>query len=109
MESIQEDKDKRKNVETEKNNENMCEISEFGKNIFYILGTLLIIFCLIDCFIVIQGVAEGIPMWKIRRWGMEVAGSENNPLVARRSFIEGAFRAIILTPFSTLIPPIAAL
>lgn len=97
-----------KNSKTNKNSEKRSDLGKVGKTIFYILSVLLIIFTLIDCVIVIQGIIDGVPMWKIRRWGMEVAGSTANPLVARRSFIEDAFRSIILTPFSTLIPPIAA-
>lgn len=92
----------------EEKKDNDVIIGKVGKTIFYILSILLIIFYVIDCVIVIQGYLEGTPMWKIRRWGMEPAGSGDNPLVARRTFIEEAFRSIILAPFSTLIPPIAA-
>ena len=94
--------------EIEVSNGNGVNITKVGKWIFYCLSILLIIFTLIDCVIVVKGLIDGIPMWQIRRWGMEVAGSTNNPLMARRTFLEESFRSIILTPFATLIPPIAA-
>ena len=96
---------KNKKVNIEKNGET---ISKIGKIIFYVLSILLIVFYVIDCIIVLQGYLDGVPMSKIRRWGMEPAGSTSNPLVARRTFAEEIFRSIILTPFATLIPPITA-
>lgn len=91
------------------NQEEKNMICKFGKTIFYILTILLIIFYIIDCVIVVQGVLDGVPIWQIRRWGMEPVGSgKTNPLIARRTFIEEAFRSIVLAPFATLIPPIAA-
>ena len=96
---------KNKNVYIEKNE---GKISKIGKIIFYTLSILLIVLYIIDCIIVLQGYLEGVPMWKIRRWGMETVGSTNNPLVARRTFVEEIIRNIILIPFSTIIPPIAA-
>lgn len=76
--------------------------------IIYFLIFLLILFTVIDCIVVIKGLSSGVPMWQIRRWGMGVFGVDSNPMLDRRSFIEEAFRSIILTPFETLLPAIAA-
>ena len=81
---------------------------EYKYFIIYTLCALIIIFTLIDCAIVFKGLKDGIPMYKIRHWRMGAYGIDNNPMLARRSFIEEIFRNVILNPFETLMPPIAA-
>lgn len=75
--------------------------------IFYTLSFFMILFCAIDCIILIKELMKGTPMWQIRNWGLEPFGSEN-PILSRRSFLEDAFRTIILSPFGNLVPPITA-
>lgn len=74
----------------------------------YILVALFLFFTIIDCVIVVQGLLDGVPMWKIRGWRMAPFGTSSNPMLDRRSFIEEIFRSTILTPFEILMPPIAA-
>ena len=76
--------------------------------IIYILAALFIIFTLIDCVIVIKNLIDGVPMYKIRRWRMGAYGIDSNPILDRRTFGEEIFRNVILSPFETLMPPIAA-
>lgn len=76
--------------------------------IIYILAALVIIFTLIDCAIVIKHLLNGVPMYKIRRWRMGAYGIDSNPILDRRTFAEEIFRSVILSPFETLMPPIAA-
>jgi len=76
--------------------------------IIYVLCALVIIFTLIDCFIVFKGLKDGIPMYKIRHWRMGAYGIDNNPMLARRTFLEEIFRSVVLNPFETILPPIAA-
>lgn len=75
--------------------------------IFYVLCFTSIIFNIIDIIIMLYEAKQGTPMWQIRNWSLQPFGS-NNPILNRRSFIEEVFRSIILTPFATIIPPIAA-
>ena len=76
-------------------------------SIFYTLCILFIIFNLIDCIIILKYALEGTPVWQIRNWSLEPLGSDN-PILNRRSLLESAFRAIILEPFWSIVPPIAA-
>ncbi len=76
--------------------------------IIYFLILLLLFFTLIDCFIIFKNLAAGVPMSEMRRWRMGAFGIDINPMLARRSFVEEAFRSIILAPFETIIPPLAA-
>ena len=76
--------------------------------IIYFLILLLLFFTLIDCFIIFKNLAAGVPMSEMRRWRMGAFGIDINPMLARRSFVEEAFRSIILSPFELLITPIAA-
>ena len=75
--------------------------------LFYILCFAIILFNIIDIIIIIKEAMAGIPMWKIRNWSLEPYGS-SNPILDRRSFIEDAFRSIILAPFITIVYPIVA-
>ena len=76
--------------------------------IIYILITLLIIFTLIDCFIVIINYKQGVPMYVIRRWRLGAYGVDVNPILSRRSFIEEVIRNVVLNPFELLLPPLSA-
>lgn len=75
--------------------------------IFFTLSFFKILFSLIDCIIIFREYSNGTPMWQIRNWGLQPFGTEN-PILSRRSFIEEAFRSIILVPFSDIVPPITA-
>ncbi len=75
--------------------------------IFYILSILIVIFNLIDLYIIIKESIKGTPMWQIRNWSLQPYGS-SNPLLDRRNFIEECLRSIILAPCATIIPPITA-
>ena len=76
-------------------------------NLFYILSILVVIFNLIDLFIIVKESINGTPMWQIRNWSLQPYGS-SNPLLNRRNFIEECLRSIILQPYATIIPPITA-
>lgn len=75
--------------------------------LFYVLCFFIILFNLIDLVLIVKELSAGTPMWQIRNWTLEPYGS-SNPILDRRSFLEDAFRSIILTPFATIIPPIVA-
>ena len=75
--------------------------------LYYFLCFCLIFFNIIDIIIIIKELANGNPMWQIRNWTLEPVGS-SNPILERRSFLESAFRNIILASFQTIIPPITA-
>lgn len=75
--------------------------------IFYILNILIVLFNLIDLYIIIKESMKGTPMWQIRNWSLQPYGS-SNPLLDRRNFIEECIRSIILGPYATIIPPITA-
>lgn len=66
------------------------------------------IFTIIDAVIILKNLINGVNMSTMRRWGMEVYGSNTNPLVSRRTFIEELIRSLITTPFSTILYPICA-
>lgn len=87
-----------------KDTENIIKLSS---KIFYILSFAIILFNIIDLVIILKEATSGTPMWQIRNWTLEPYGS-NNPILSRRSFIEDAFRSIILAPFTTIIHPITA-
>lgn len=95
------------NKKVEKTRETEEKIFEPRFKIFYILSFCIILFNIIDIIIIIKELANGNPMWQIRNWSLEPFGS-NNPILDRRSFLESIFRSVILTPFETIIPPIAA-
>ncbi len=76
--------------------------------IMYILIFLLILFTLIDCIIIIQNLAQGVPMSEMRRWRLGTFGVDLNPMLSRRTFAEELFRSLVLTPFETIVPPITA-
>lgn len=72
---------------------------------FYLFSIFLL---LIDCIFVVNGVHQGIPLWQIHGWHMESFATADNPMMARRSFVEQTFRSTIIEPFQLLIPPLAA-
>jgi len=76
--------------------------------LIYILSILFIFFTLIDCYVVIKNLMSGVPMYEIRHWRMGSFGIDLNPMLNRRTFVEEIFRSVILVPFETLLPPIAA-
>lgn len=75
--------------------------------LFYILSFAVIVFNIIDLIIIIKQIMGGTPMWQIRNWSLAPYGT-SNPILDRRSFIEDAFRSIILVPLATIVHPIAA-
>ena len=75
--------------------------------LFFSLSLIRIIFVIMDCIIIFREYINGTPMWQIRNWLLEPIGSEN-PILSRRSLLEEAFRTIILSPFSDVVPPITA-
>ena len=75
--------------------------------LFYILNILIVLFNLIDLYIIIRESMKGTPMWQIRNWSLQPYGS-SNPLLDRRNFIEESIRSIILEPYSIIIPPVVA-
>lgn len=92
-----------------KNHQKFAEVNINPKfKIIYFLIFLVIIFTLIDCFIIVKNLKLGIPLSEMRRWRMGAFGIDNNPMLARRTFVEEAFRSIVLAPFETIIPPLAA-
>ncbi len=80
---------------------------ELRYKIYYFLCFCIIIFNIIDIIIIIKELANDNPLWQIRNWTLEPFGS-SNPILDRRSFLESAFRNIILASFETIIPPITA-
>lgn len=80
---------------------------ELNLKFFYVLCFILILFQLIDCFMVLKQLLNNVPMWQIRNWMLEPFGS-SNPILDRMTFAEKTFRSIVLDPFSILIPPVAA-
>lgn len=75
--------------------------------IFYCISGLIILFNLIDIFLVIKESNNGIPMWQIRNWQLAPYGT-NNPILNRRSFVEEVLRSMICAPFQIIVPPIVA-
>ena len=86
---------------------NKTAISYINLKLFYFLSALFIIFASIDCLIVLQGYIKHVPAYIIRSWRLAPYGS-NNPMLNRRSFAEEILRSIIVSPFESLIYPIAA-
>lgn len=76
-------------------------------NLFLILSSLLIIFYIIDIYMVIKYRIDGYEMWEIRNWTLAPYGS-SNPILDRRTVFETILRKVILEPFSLLVHPIAA-
>ena len=89
------------------NKKNKNKNIKFQFSLFYILSFFVILFNVIDIIMMMKLYFNGTPMWQIRNWTLEAYGS-SNLILDRRSFIEECFRTMILTPFSTIIPPITA-
>lgn len=77
------------------------------KSLYYsmiILTTVNIILNIIDLIIILQYLANDIPLWKIRNWTLEPFGS-SNPILDRRGIIENLFRQLISPVLSMFIYP----
>lgn len=95
-----------KNIEKKISNNKKNQIN-IRMIIFYLVSGLIILFNLIDIYLVIIESNKGIPMWQIRNWQLAPYGT-NNPILSRRSFMEEVVRSMICAPFQILIPPIVA-
>ena len=74
----------------------------------YLLIALSIIFNLIDVVIVARAVAEGAPWFEVRHWRMDEFATSDNPILNRRTFLEEAFRMVVLTPIELMSMPLLA-
>lgn len=75
--------------------------------LFYALAGIAILFLIYDVIVVIKYYFDGVPLWQIRNWTLEVYGSDN-PILSRRTFLEELFRTVVLYPVGMIIPPIAS-
>lgn len=75
--------------------------------VFYFLCALVILFNFIDLILVIINLENGTPMWQIRNWTLAPYGS-NNPILARRSFLEELIRTLICSPMTLILPGVAS-
>lgn len=74
---------------------------------FYFACICILIFNMIDIYMVIIQIKKGIQLWQIRNWILEPFGSDN-PIIGRIGLSEQVIRTIIIEPLKAIIPIISA-
>lgn len=75
---------------------------EMKQRLFILLTIIIFLVLFYNCFEVVKYLKNGIPLWQIRNWTLEVYGadSQNN-----RSFIGQIIKVMVVDPFAALFFP----
>lgn len=78
--------------------------NEMKKRLFILLTIIIFLVLFYNCIEFLKYLREGVPLWQIRNWTLEVYGADGQ----NRSFLGQALKVLVVDPFSALFFPFTA-